>query len=101
MRHSQRAWSVERRDGTIDEKGNAIAQLIGGHHVVSREEDRRARLPDVANDLTNEARGHWVEPCRRFVQEDQLRTVKECAREREPPAHALRKLAYELVAVLV
>jgi hypothetical protein len=68
---------------------------------VRRQEDGGASLPDVTNQLTNEARGYGVEAGCRFVQEDQLRTMQECTGERQPPTHALRELADELVAILV
>jgi hypothetical protein len=88
--------------GTISRwRPGACSSAISRDHIVRRQEDGGASLPDVTNQLTNEARGYGVEAGCRFVQEDQLRTMQECTGERQPPTHALRELADELVAILM
>ena len=44
VRQAQRPRRVERGDPAVHQKGDAVAQLVGGHHVVSGQEDRRARV---------------------------------------------------------
>ena len=45
VRQPQRPRGVQCRDPAVDQKGHAVAQLVGGHHVVGRQENRRARRP--------------------------------------------------------
>ena len=100
MRQSERTWAVERGDGAFDQKRHAIAQFIGGHHIVRRQEDRRACLANFANDLPDEARVHRIEAGRGLVQKQQFGTVQQGPRQREPASHALRELGHEFVAIL-
>jgi hypothetical protein len=73
-------WIVECCDRSVHEKGDAITQLVRGAHVVRGQEDGRASVPQLANQLAHEARGDRIKARRWFIQKQQLGTMKESTR---------------------
>ena len=83
-----RVGRVQRDDLALDEKRDAIAQLVGLLHVVRGEDDRGAALRQVGDDPVQVARGARIQSARRLVEEEHLRVVEQRPREQQPLAHA-------------
>src|SRR5918992_1156827 len=79
---------------------DTVTQLVGRHHVVRRQEHRGARVPGLADDLTNAPGGYRVESGRRLVQEQELGSMQEGTRQRQSATHAFREFTNSLVGVL-
>src|SRR5207247_11311573 len=61
-----------------------IAEPLRLLHIMRGQQDRIPRRPERPDDLPQLAAGLGVEPGRRLVEEQQLRTVDQRARDREP-----------------
>ncbi len=98
-RDLQLAGRVQSDDPAVDDEGHAVAQFVGGRHVVGRQKHRAAPRFQVQDDVLDLARVHRVQPGRGFVEEEKLRVVDKRSDKGQPHLHSLGVLANSRIGV--
>src|SRR6185436_4017080 len=80
-------------EGAADEHRDPITERLDVGDDVAAEENRRAALALLDDDVANQLAAEHVEARRRLVEHEQLRLGDQCLRERDALDHALRVAA--------
>ncbi len=89
----QVARRVDRRQPTVDDQCDAVAQFVGRGHVVGRQEHGASGVALRGDELPDGARAHRVETRRGLVEEQELGRMQQSPRYPQAILHALRVIA--------
>src|SRR2546427_1032922 len=82
--------SAFRNHAAVVDDRDLVRELIRLLEVLSRQQDRRARAAQVADDLPDLVATPRIETCGRLVEEEHTRLREHAGCEVEPPPHAAR-----------
>lgn len=85
----QRSGRVDRGESAIDHERHAVAQGVGGCHVVGGEEDRPALASRLAHDRAHVLGVDGIKAGRRLIQEQDLGAREHGPGQVQPHLHAL------------
>src|SRR5207244_31525 len=83
------AGAFRNHAAVVDDR-DLVRELIRLFEVLSRQQDRRARAAQVADDLPDLVATPRIETCGRLVEEEHTRLREHAGCEVEPPPHAAR-----------
>ena len=96
--HGRQAWLAWRGVGT--QRNHAVAQVNGFFKVMGDKQHRQAAVAHQARDLVLQALArHGVQRAKGLVHHDQLRLLRQAARNLHPLLHAARELRREFARV--
>lgn len=98
--HDQAMRAVQRIEPSSDDERNSVAKLDCILHVVRRQQDGLPPFLLRKDDLLHDAAVRRVKPVGRFVEEQQLRIMRQRPHKVQPAFHALGIVRYPLVRIV-